>query len=491
MLRSQALAATFWSASDVVARQGLQFGISIALARLLTPEDYGTISLLCLFTGIASVFVDSGFSTALIQRQGVTHAEESTVFWFNLGMGALVTVALLVAAPAFAEFYALPVLVPLTVVLALNVLISALGSIQATLFTKQLDFRTPMRVNVIATFTSGAVAILLAWRGYGVWTLAAQTLVAGSLTTGLLWAFSAWRPALVFDVSAARKFFGFGGYLLASGLADTTYSRLYTLLIGKFYGVRELGLYSRADSTKGLPSGILTGILSRVAFPVFAASAADKDRLRRGVRMALRGMMLINIPAMFGMLVLARPLVMTLFGEAWLSAVPILQVLCLAGVFWPLHVINLNVLLAQGHSKLFFKLELLKKGLGVALLLAGARYGVMGIAWSQVVFGVLAFLINARYSGRFLGYGASAQTRDCIPMVAVSALMTATVFVAGRACQLNPFLSLSLLSALGAFTYLGLGWLVQLEALTEALDILKQRLTARDLPRTESAGRTA
>jgi O-antigen/teichoic acid export membrane protein len=182
---------------------------------------------------------------------------------------------------------------------------------------------------------------------------------------------------------------------------------------------------------------------------------------------------------------------MTLFGEAWLSAVPILQVLCLAGVFWPLHVINLNVLLAQGHSKLFFKLELLKKGLGVALLLAGARYGVMGIAWSQVVFGVLAFLINARYSGRFLGYGASAQTRDCIPMVAVSALMTATVFVAGRACQLNPFLSLSLLSALGAFTYLGLGWLVQLEALTEALDILKQRLTARDLPRTESAGRTA
>ncbi len=455
MLKQKAINATLWSCADLFLRQGLQFAISIALARLLTPEEFGTIALLYLFVGLASAFVDSGFSAALIQRQETTRTDESTVFWFNLGMGALMAVALWLLAPWIARFYELPVLVPLTGVLALNLFVSALGSIHGTLMTKRLDFKTPMKIGAIAASISGALGVAMAWQGYGVWALAMQTLASTVLTTALLWAFHRWRPALVFSLASARKLFGFGGYLLLSSLLDTFYNRMYGLLIGKLYGVRDLGFYSRADSTKQLPVNVLTGILSRVAFPIFSAAAEDKEGLRRGVRYALRGMMLLNIPMMLGLMAVAEPAVLVLFGAQWLPAAPMLQVLCLAGILWPLHVINLNVLIAQGHSHLFFRLELAKKVVGTVLLFGGAAFGVMGIAWSQVIFGVIAFAINAHYTHQHLGYGARQQFTDFAPSLAVAGVMALMVLAIGEAVVLHPALELAAqaLSGIVVFTY--------------------------------------
>ena len=248
-LKTKALSATLWSGADILMRQGLQFGISIALARLLSPEEFGTIALLYLFTGIASAFVDSGFSSALIQRQDITHTDESTVFWFNLAIGALVAISLWAAAPLIARFFVLPVLLPLTGLLALNIFLSALGSIHGTLLTKHLNFRVQMKIGAFSSLISGAIAITMAYYGYGVWALAAQTLAATILTTLLLWCLSPWRPALVFSKRSVRELFGFGGYMLASGLLDIIYNRAYTLLIGHFFGVKKLGFYNRADGT--------------------------------------------------------------------------------------------------------------------------------------------------------------------------------------------------------------------------------------------------
>jgi O-antigen/teichoic acid export membrane protein len=478
MLKDKAISATLWSGADIFLRQGLQFAVTVALARLLSPEEFGTIALLYLFTGIASAFVDSGFSAALIQRQDVTHTDESTVFWFNLAVGALVALGLWTAAPAIALLFSLPILVPLTAVMALNVFLSALGAIHSTLLTKRLDFRTQMKVGVIALVISGIVAIVMAWRGFGVWALAAQTLVATSMTTILLWLFNRWRPALIFSPVSARRLFGFGSYLLASGLLDIIYSRVYTLLIGKFYGVRELGFYNRADSTKQLPTGVLTGILARVAFPIFSSTAHDKAQLRRGVQLALRGMMLINVPMMLGMAALAQPLVLTLFGARWLQAVPLLQVLCLGAVFWPLHVINLNVLMAQGHSHLFFRLEVVKKLLGIALLAVGTFYGVMGIAWSQAIFGALAFAINAHYTKRFLDYGIVAQAHDCLPLTAISLLMALGVGWLDARLQMAPPVKLAALTAVGVALFIFLGWTCRLGALHDGLNLFRPRKMA-------------
>lgn len=472
MLKQRAISATLWSGADIFLRQGLQFFVSVALARLLTPEEFGTIALLYLFTGIAGTFVDGGFSAALVQRQDTTHVDESTVFWFNLMIGAVASLALAAGGPTMARLFSQPVLTPLAGVMGLNVFLGALGSIHSTLLTKRLDFRTQMKVSGYATFVSAVAAITAASRGYGVWALAVQTVAATSVTTILLWAWNPWRPTLVFSRGSAKRLFGFGGHLMAAALLDVAYTRSYTLLIGKLHGVRELGFYNRADTTKQLPVGVLTGILSRVAFPIFSAAALDPVQLRRGVQLALRGMMLINAPMMLGLIAVADPLVLTFFGGSWLPSVPLMRILCLAGVFWPLHVINLNVLMAQGHSRLYFRVEIIKKIAGLLLIGGGSLFGVLGIAWSQVVFGALAVLINARYTARHLDYGTLAQLKDSVPAFAVALPMAILVYGLAARLSLPPALELITLVAVGAVFFLTLGWTCRLEALRDAVTLL-------------------
>lgn len=459
----------------MVARHGVQFGISIALARLLSPEEFGMIAILYLFTGIASTFIDSGFSSALIQRQNNTHTDESTVFWFGLGMGAVAAVILSALGPWIGDLFGHPILSSLTQVLALTLVINAAGSLHLTLLTKKLDFRTPLKIGVTSMVVSGALAISLALAGFGVWALALQALSGSVVTTALLWIMSRWRPRWEFSIASARQLFGFGGYLLLSALLDVAYTRVHTLIIGKLYGLRDLGFYSRADNTKQIPVGMLSAILSRVALPIFSEAAGDPRALRRGVQVSLRGIMLVNIPTMVGLLATAENTVSVLFGDNWLPAVPVLRVLCLAGVFWPLHVINLNVLTAQGHSHLFFRLEIVKKIVGTALLLAGIPFGVMGIAWSQAAFGLLGFLINAFYTGRLLNYGALSQLRDILPTVAVSAAMGGAAYSVGLFVELPPPVVLGLQTVTGVAILAALSVGLRLKAYQDSASFLLKR----------------
>jgi O-antigen/teichoic acid export membrane protein len=471
--RDQAISATLWSGADLFMRQGLSFVISVVLARLITPQEFGTVALLAMFTGIASAFVDSGFSAALIQRQDTTHAEESTVFWFNLGLGALTALLLWLCAPWIARFYQVDVLVPLCGAFAFNMFVSAAGAIHGTLLTKRLEFRLQMKVGVVASTVSGVVAVVMAAYDCGIWALAAQTIVATLITTLLLWCWNPWRPAWTFELAAARKLFGFGSYMLASGLLDVLYNRLYTVLIGKLYGPRDLAFYNRAEGTKQLPVGLLTGVLSRVAFPIFSAAAGDVPQLRRGVQLALRGMMLINVPMMLGLAAVAEPLVLTLFGAQWSAAIRVLQILCLGGVFWPLHVINLNVLIAQGQSRLFFRLEILKKLIGFPLLAAGTFWGVIGIAWVSVAFAALAFVINSHYTERFLSYGLQQQVRDFLPVVAISAPMAYASWWVSTSIHTVSALRLAAGTGTGVVAFIASAWLFRLSAFHDAITMMR------------------
>lgn len=475
MLKERALKATIWSALDVFLRQGLRFIFTIVLARLIAPDQFGIIALLSLFTGLAGVFVDCGFAPALIQRQHTTRTDESTVFWFNVGVGLLATVALAAAAPLIADFFAQPVLIPLTRLIALSIFIGSLGSIHFVLLEKELDFRTQLTVGAIATVVSGAIAVAIALKGFGVWALAWQQVVAAICTSAGLWILHPWRPTRTLSRASARSLFGFGGYVLATNLIDTAFTRIYTVLVGKLFGVRELGFYNRADSTQQLPGGTLMTVLMRVAFPVFAAANTDKVQLRRGVQLSVRGVTLINAPAMFGLAAVAAPLIRTLFGARWLPAVPILQVLCLAGVLTPLHRINLTVLVAQGHSRLFFNLEVLKKSLGIALLVGGAVFGVMGVAWAMVVFNVAAFFINAWYTGRYLGYGATAQTFDIAPIIAVSLVMALAVHSLGMFWHPVAPVALIVGVAVGVIFTVAVAILLRLTAIQDALTLIRSR----------------
>ena len=473
MLKQKARSAVIWSGFENFIRQGVGFVISIILARILVPEDFGTLALLALFLGIANIFVNAGFSLALTQKHDVTHVDESTVFWFNIGAALIMMLLLFFISPWIAGFFVLPVLIPLTMLMACNVLISAMGSIHSTLLIKRLDFKTLMKIGTISTIISGGVGIYMAWLDYGVWALAGQSLASTIVSTALLWFFNSWRPLFIFSKQSFKRLFSFSGWIFASWMLDTIYQRGYSLLIGKYYGVYDLGIYSRADNTQQIPSNILSGVLSRVAFPLFSSVNNDKEKLRRGVRMSVRSMMLISIPSMVGLAILAEPFISVVFGEQWLPAAPILQVLCASGLLFPLHVINLNVLQAQGHGKLFFKLAIIKKTFGVTLLIIGSFFGVMGIAWSRVIQSIIGLIINTHYTGKYLGYGFLEQVKDCMSSVILSVLMAVVVYFVDNSLAISGVGELLLSIVLGAAFYLASNVLLGIDAFKETIDFIK------------------
>jgi teichuronic acid exporter len=472
MLKSKAKSAVLWSSLDNFMRPGIGIVVTIILARLLVPEDFGTLALLALFLAIAGLFMDAGFSAALIQRQDVTHVDESTVFWFNIAAALIIMLFLFAASPWISEFFEVPVLQPLTILMAGNVGLSAIGAIHSTLLTKRLDFKTQMKVGVISTIVSGSVGVYMAWAGYGVWALAWHWVVNTAVGTLLLWFFCSWRPLFEFSGESFKRLFGFSSWVFGAQLINVIYLKGYTLLIGKFYSTYDLGIYNRADDTQQLPTTILTGIVSNVAFPLFSSINSDKQRLRQGVRLSIRSITLITSPVMVGLGVLAEPFLRVVFGEQWLPAAPILQVLCVVGLLWPLQVINLNVLQAQGYANLLFRLEVIKKSSGIVLLVIGSFFGIMGIAWSRVIQSIIALLINGHYTKKLLGYSVSQQTTDCSPNILLSAAMGAVVFLANVWIEIGGILEFLILIMIGALFYLASNILLGITAFKEVVSFV-------------------
>lgn len=478
MLKRRAFVATLWSGGDIMLRQGLQFATTMVLARLLTPADFGVVAMLALFIGVAGVLADAGFSAALIQRQDVDHVDESTVFWCNLGIAVVLATIIWLAAPMIVRFYGVPVLAPLSRVMAVMVVASSLGAIHFALLTKKLDFRTQAKAGGIAALVSAVVAITMALQGFGVWALAAQSVSMSVATTALLWLLHRWRPGWRFSVRSMRKLAGFGGYHLGSMLMEIAYGRLYTLLIGRLFGAGPLGQYTNADNTRQIPGTFLGGVVARVALPMFAQANHDPSVLRRGMQLSIRGMMLINAPVMLFMAALGEPMIEVLFGRQWLPAASIFQVLCLAGVLYPLHMINLHALMAQGHARLMFRLEVIKKVLGVALLLIGAWYGVMGIAWSQVAFSIVALAMNTHYSAKLLGFGVFPQLRESAPSIIAAALVAAGIQTIAWVWVAPQFLKLVVLGSTGALAYLAIISIARLHALADVIALFRRAASA-------------
>jgi teichuronic acid exporter len=475
-LKKKSVSAVAWSALDVFMRQGVQFAIGVVLARLLAPEEFGIIAMLGLFIGLASAFADSGFSSALIQKKEVTDEETSSVFYFNVLAGLVMAVCLCAGSPWIAHFYQMPILKPLTCAMALNLFLGSFGSVHWALLNRELDFRTQMRISVVSGVISGIFAVVLATLGWGVWSLVAQTLISTVISTVGLWWCRPWRPRLLFRFAALWSLLRFGSYLLFSALLDTAYNRFYTLIIGKLYSARALGYYSRADSTQQLPANLIATIVGRVAFPIFSAAAGDKNLLHRGMRKAVESLMLVNLPVMLGLLAVSRVLVLTIFGEKWLPCVPYLQVLCLAGILWPLHIINLNLLKALGHTNLFFRLEIIKKLTGIITLLVTAKISILAMAWSQVLLGIGSYFLNAYYSGVYVNYPASRQLRDIFPLFVASIFMFVCVWPFTLISSL-PSPALLILQVLtGGAIYFGSCAFLKFRAFTEGITELRLRL---------------
>lgn len=476
--KAQAVKAGLWSTLDLSLRQGLQFVVSIVLARLLTPADFGVIAIMTFFTSLATVFVQGGFATALIQRAGVTHEEESAVFWFGLAASIVVALIIALAGGTVARLYAQPLLAPLMIVAGTQIVVAALGSVHGALLSRALLFHRTMISGVIASVVSGVLGMAAALGGWGIWALVLQTSVAAVVATVTLWILLPWRPALRFRPSVLWPLLGFGSWLSLSSLLDIVYSQGSVLLIGKMYGVRDLGLYNRAANTQLLPATVLSSVIGRIMLPLFAARVGEPEAVQRGLRTAIGLAMLVNVPAMVGLALLADPVVTVLFGEQWRPAAPILSILALGGALHPLHALNLQTLLAFGGSARFFRIEVVKKVVGIAFVLVGAVFGVQGLAWAQVALSIVTLPLNAAPIGQRIGYGTIAQLRDLSGLLVPTLTMAALV----AAVQVSLSSQLAVLAVAipgGALVYISTCVILRVAAFGEALGLVRDIVNRR------------
>lgn len=478
-LKSKTVSGLFWSFLDHIGKRGTQLIISIILARLLLPEEFGLIAMLTIFIALAQSFIHSGFGFALIQKKDATHVDSCSIFYFNIIVSIVAAGLLCLAAPWIAAFYDEPALTPLTRFLSLSLVISSFGLIQSTLLVRRVDFKTQLKVSMTATVISGIVGIILAFRGFGVWSLAIQSVTFACLTTVFLWLFNKWRPSLVFSFVALKSMFAFGSRLLVSGLIDTVFRNIYLVVIGKVFVASDLGFYSRADSLQRLPSESLTFCVHRVTFPVFSQIQDNSASLKRGMRKALTTLGFINFPLMIGLLVTARPLVLIVLTDKWAPCIPYLQLLCIVGLLFPLHVINLNILTAKGRSGLFLRLEIIKKILLVVTVAITCRWGIRAMIYGQICFALATYYLNSYYTGRLIGYPLKEQVFDLLLYLGLAVVMGIGV----HCLQLFPFpnsWSLLICQVLAGFViYVVMNRIFRTSAFSETVDLLKNILKPR------------
>ena len=480
-LRERSLKAVIWSSADTFGRQGIQFVTSILLARLLTPAEFGLVGMIVVFLAVATSFVDSGFSSALIQRKEVTEDDKTSVFIFNVIAGLGMAAAMYGAAPWVARFYKEPILTGLTRLLALNLLLSAFGSVQFALLSRRLDFKTQWKVGMVATGVSGAAAVFLAWRGYGVWSLVIQANISALISTLLVWWLVPWRPSGKASLHSLQSMFGFGSRVLASGLLNTVSDRVQLLLIGKVFGPSDLGYYTRAYSTQQMPASLFQTIVSKVTFPMFSTIAHDRERLRAVMRKCMLTIGAVVLPMMAGLALLAKPAVIVLFGAKWLPCVPYLRILALAGALWPLQVANLDVLMAAGRSDLFLRAEVVKKMLIALGLAVSVPISVMAMVWAMLVVSVLCYGVNVAYAQGAIDYNISAQIKDLLkPLLSTTAMALIVGAIALAAPLKAPVLLLAGVTA-GVAVYIAMSFLFRVEAVTQTSYELIGALTRRSL----------
>lgn len=485
MSREKATRAGAWSALDIALRQGVQFLVSVVLARLLMPADFGLIALLSFFTSLSATFIQGGLSMALVQRQDTTLDEETAVFWCNLGASLAFGLIFIIIAPALAAFYEQPLLTPLMFVAAAQVVLSALGAVQTALLTRNLRFDQLTKTGVFASLLSGAVGVGTAAAGWGVWALAAQLLSGSVAGTAALWWVSKWRPRLQVRLQAIRRLVRFGLHISASSVFEVLYSNGFLLVIGKAYSVADLGIWNRATSVTSLPTNIISQIIGRIALPLFAERASEPDALRRGFRLALRVSMLLSLPLMVGLGTLSDLVIAALFGAKWAEAAPIMSITVLSGMLIPLQVLNLNLLLGVGDSQTYLRIEIWKKVFGIPIVGVGCFFGLEGIAWAALVISIVAYILNARPTKASIDYGPLAQMKDLGGIFISAAVMAAGVYALRLQIELTPWPALAALSLAGAAIYFITAAVLRVVALDEALAIAKT--TAARTLRREAA----
>ena len=464
----------FWRIGESSGAQLVSFLVSIVLARLLAPEDYGVIALVTVFTSILQVFVDSGLGTALVQKKNADEADFSSVFYFNILVCLTLYGGMFVAAPAIAKFYDNPIYVPLVRVLSLTLVISGLKNIQQAYVYRHMIFKRFFFSTLGGTIASAILGIVMAYAGFGVWALAAQYVSNTAIDTLILWITVPWRPKKRFSWTKLKALLSYGWKLLVSALLDTGYTSLWNLLIGKVYSSADLSFYDQGSKYPKAIIGTISNSIDSVLLPTMSIVQDDRAQIKSMTRRSIVTSVYVMAPLMMGLAGCAEPLVSLILTDKWLPCVPYMRIFCITYMFWPVHSANLNAIKAMGRSDLFLRLEILKKIIGIGLLLCTMRISVMAMACSLLISSVTSQIINSYPNWKLLNYRYLEQLRDILPSILLAVIMAAAVGAVPLLGYGN-VLTLCIQIPLGAVIYVAGSAIFRLESFRYLLNMIEDR----------------
>ena len=419
-----------WRFAERCGAQGVSLVVSIILARLLSPDVYGMIALVSVFTSILQVFIDGGMGSALIQKKDADDLDFSTIFYFNMAACILLYLGLFAAAPLIADFYKNPELTAVMRVLRLTLIVSGVKNVQQAYVSRNMIFKRFFFATLGGTIGAAIIGIGMAYAGFGVWALVMQQLFNVTMDTAILWLTVKWRPKKTFSTERLKGLFNYGWKLLASGLLEALYGNLRQLIIGKLYSPDDLAFYNRGDKFPNMIANNINTSIDSVLLPAMSNEQDDRERVRAMTRRSIKTSVYVMAPLMMGMCFTAEPLIRFLLTEKWLPCVPFLRICCVSYMFHPIHTANLNAIKALGRSDIFLKLEIVKKAVGILALLISMWFGVLAMAYSLLPVNIICQLINSWPNRKLLGYKYSDQLKDILPSILLALVMGAVVSLA-------------------------------------------------------------
>lgn len=470
--KNTVISSLIWKFLERGGVQFVQFFLSIILARLVSPSDYGIIALILVFIQIATVFIQSGFNTALIQKQDSDDTDFSTVFYFSLFVATFLYVILFLLAPYIAKFYNQEIIGSIIKVISITLFFGAVNSVQCAYVSKTMQFKKFFFSSIIALVGSGFIGVVLAYKGFGVWALVVQQLVNNFLTTIVLYLTVTWRPKLVFSFVRLMELFSFSWKLLCSGLLDVIFKNIYNLIIGRIYNSQMLGVYNRGTQFPQTISTSIDGSIQSVMFPTLSANNDNIQEVKRITRRSISTSAFVLMPCMFGLAAIAEPLVNILLTDKWLPCVPFLQLSCISYALYPIHTANLTGINALGRSDIFLKLEIIKKIITLVNILITLPLGIYAMAIGQVVSSIISTFINAYPNKKLMNYSYFEQLKDLMPSFSLSIVMSGIVWMINF-ISLDSILIFIIQIVIGIIVYILLSKLFKVEIYSYFINTLK------------------
>ena len=473
-LRQKAKTGFIWTFAQQFGNQVIGFTISLILARILLPEEFGLIGMMAIFVAVGNTLLNAGLTQSLIRTENPDEDDYSTVFYFNLASAVLIYVLVFLLAPYIAQFYQQPILTDIVRLYCITFIFSAFAAVQLARLTKKMDFKTQTLVAIPATIIGGITGVIMAYSGYGVWSLVWSSLITSFFSSAQLWFYSKWKPPLVFNKHKFRKHFGFGYKLLLSGLLNKIFENIYLLIIGKYFSAAQVGFYTRAETTKQLPLSNIFNTLDKITYPMFAEIQNDNVRLKRVYKQLLQMVIFTVSPILLFIAVLGEPTFRFLFTEKWLPAVPFFQILCVTGILYPLHVYNLSILNVKGRSDLFLKLEIYKKIVIIITVIITLPIGILALLYGQIVISVISIFINTYYTGKFLNYDVIKQLKDVLPIIFLAIFASSGIyFLDTYGLKGLPDIFRILIGIFaGSIIYLGLAFFFKMDSLKDLRNLI-------------------